>query len=509
MSDGSQQERGENARWEELLTLAESSVDDRPVMTSEYCHGMGNAMGNLDEYWQEIYSHPRMLGGFLWDWADQGLYREYSPGKRFIAYGGDFGDRPNLKAFCLNGIVFADRGLTPKYHEVKKVYQQVEFQKLQHTAGGMLLQVVNRFNHRNLNEFEFRWQLLSGGRIVKEGVLDAPNIAPGDLGTLSILSTLREPVPTGEDAYVRISVHTLEATPWAEAGYELAWEQFPYPDDHSLPPKLKSINAPGLSYTQTKDRIAVVGWPFIVEFDRQKGGLDSLSYFKREMLSNPNTTSANPVAQFYRAPTDNDRGFGNWLAKNWKLAGLDSPERSLVSCRLKNSTAKSVEVLIETEYKFTTGSFRHLATWKILGDGTLNVSNKFTPSGSLPPLPRVGVRLVLNPALENLSWYGHGPHENYSDRKQSSPLGVWKSTVTQQYVPYPKPQETGNKEGVRWLALTDKSGQGLAIVCEQPISASALHFTVDDLATATHAYELKPRDEVILSLDAAHCGLGE
>ena len=162
-----------------------------------------------------------------------------------------------------------------------------------------------------------------------------------------------------------------------------------------------------------------------------------------------------------------------------------------------------------TAHRAKNGQIVHECIWMICGDGSIEMDHRFTPEGELPELPRLGVRMALSGDLNQMQWYGHGPYENYSDRKTSSPVGVYTSTVAEQYVPYPHPQETGNKEGVRWLKLTDRRGDGLSFIClSGQMSASALHFTAEDLDAATHAHLLKPREEVILSLDAVMLGLG-
>ncbi|TWU27712.1 glycoside hydrolase family 2 TIM barrel-domain containing protein [Bythopirellula polymerisocia] len=508
LPDGNQQERAENARWERLLELAQNSKDDRPIVMSEYCHAMGNAVGNLAEYWDEIYSQPRLLGGFIWDWADQGLYKKDSEGKQFLAYGGDFGDFPHSKAFCLNGIVFADRRLTPKYHEVKKVYQPVTFQSERLSPNIASLRVVNRFDHSNLNQFDLRWQFLVGGQIVLSGDLEPLELEPGEEGILKIPCNETGPFPAGEAAYLRVSVHTREATPWADVGYEIAWEQFPFTVQHTLAPQIHTSALAKLNVTRSDETITINGNEFVARFNRAQGSLVSLEYDGHEVLAANATELASPVAQFFRAPTDNDRGFGNWLAKNWQETGLASPERIVQSCEASESTRDTVEIEIRAKYNFSTGSYDQYSQWLVRGDGSLDMTNSFTPAGSLPPLGRIGVMLRLSPELETMTWFGHGPHENYPDRKESCPLGLWTSTVTQQYVPYPRPQENGNKEGVRWIALTDEIGRGMVVVAAQPIAASALHYTVDDLAVASHAHLLKPRQEVVLSLDARQSGLG-
>ena len=339
--EGSDKERAENARWERLLEIANRTGDHctwegsdggpRPVLTSEYAHCMGNALGNFKEYWDEINNHPRMLGGFIWDWVDQGIIKD---GK--VLYGGDFGDKPNLHAFCMNGIVMSDRTLTPKYYEVQAVYGQG-----------------------------------------------------------------KQPLP----------------------------QPLPY-----------------------KPR---------------KTGNKPLSAELVMLVSDIRP-------QIFRAPTDNDKSFGNWLAKDWKRCGLDT---------------LTIPMTIEqngNELTFT-----------------------FEIPDTLPPLPRLGIVIELPREYEQLTWYGRGPWDNYPDRKQSCPIGLWKSTVSEQYVHYPRPQDSGNHEDCTMIALKTKKGKTLRIeAVDKPFSFSALPYSAQYLASKTHDYELQDEGKTFLSIDCAVMGLG-
>ena len=329
---GSDAERAENARWERLLEIAERTNDTRPVLTSEYAHCMGNALGNLKEYWDEINSNKRMLGGFIWDWADQGLRRV---GGGYL-YGGDFGDQPNLKAFCLNGIVMSDRTLTPKYSEVQAVYGQG-----------------------------------------------------------------KHPLP------------------------------------QPLPYKPKKSKSKPL----TPDLI--------------------------QLVSNIRT-------QVFRAPTDNDKSFGNWLAKDWKNCGLDTLNLPVTTEQHDNELTFTFDI----------------------------------PDG-LPELPRIGIVIELPREYELLTWYGRGPWDNYPDRKESCPIGLWKSTVSEQYVHYPRPQDSGNHEDCTMIELKTKKGKTLRIeAVDQPFSFSALPYSAQYIASKTHDYELEDQGHTYLSIDCAVLGLG-
>jgi beta-galactosidase len=502
-------ERPENARWERLLDIANNDPSGRPVLTSEYAHAMGNALGNMREYWDEIYSHPRLLGGFIWEWCDQGIYKKSDNGKKFIAYGGDFGDEPHHRVFCIKGVVTSERETTPKYWEVKKVYQPVKIE-IDSPPRPLLVRVTNRFDHLNLNELDARWQLILNGKTIDEGSFESRNIPPGKSGLIDFKDSWPKPRENSADKHYsfRVSFHLHEDTPWAKAGHEIAWEQIEL-KGKSEPPreKVDPSTLPQFKMITAADVVAFQGENFEVVFDRKTGTLHALQYDGQMILDS--NKSSGPVAQFFRAPADNDRGFGKWLALNWHNAGLDQPMSVVKPFEFKPLAMNLAQLDITTEHTVAQGKILQESRWTIRGDGSIDIDSKFTPSGNLPPLPRIGLVMKLASDLDNLSWYGHGPHENYADRLDSTPLGVWKSTVAEQAFPYIRPQETGNKEGVRWLSLTNKEGRGLLVVAEDPpIAASALHFTANDLAGATHQHELFPRDEVILSLDARQCGLG-
>ena len=497
--EGEDKERAENARWERLLEIAERTNDTRPVMTSEYAHSMGNALGNFKEYWDEIYSNPRMLGGFIWDWVDQGIYKTLPDGRRMVAYGGDFGDRPNLKAFCLNGVVMSDRETTPKYWEVKKVYAPVkleletenvlsgkggeESEKDEHVSAkdGQelkkdkdvfrgVLNLTNRHHHIGLENYRCVWTLMENGRQVRQGELALPVVAPG--------RTAGVPLPglnidRRKDVRLNVGIILKTALPWAGAGHQVAWEQFALND---RPMAVADAVRPG----------------------RRKSKTSAMDLWKESYF------------QAFRAPTDNDKSFGNWLAKDWKNQKLDAPEKVVTVPRTETGEADgTVSGKSVTEYRYARGSIRVTSRYKIYPDGTVDLEQRYLPQGELPELPRLGSAFVLGEEYEQLSWYGRGPWENYPDRKSSCLIGRWTGSVSGQYTHYPRPQDSGNHEDVTEVVLTDKQGKGIRVTAlDKPFSFSALHYTVQDLYAASHDCDLKPRREVILSIDTAVMGLG-
>ncbi len=493
----------ENERWPKIMQLSQDANDTRPVLMCEYAHAMGNAIGNLQEYWDEIHTNRRMVGGFIWDWVDQGLYRTADNGQRYIAYGGDFGDKPNLKAFCLNGVVFSDRTLPPKAWEVKKVYQPVQIESTGFNHDGLGVEITSRYGFTNLDTLEGRWSLTCNGDILQSGLLQPVNLSAGQSQNLIIpVQPVTAPEPQG-DYWLRVSFHLKENQPWAEAGHEIASQQISYPIEVPTVTPIQKADLPRIRIREQQDNIHFLAPGFRAVFGRDSGTLDSLVYQGQEILVN------GPELQAYRAITSNDKAFGNGRAKDWQKAGLDRLTHDVQSVTLERVTDQEalVHVLTKIDSPHDCG-FYHYADWLLRSDGSIEVDHRFEPYGQLPPLPRLGVVMQCASTLENLRWYGRGPWENYSDRCQSADMNIWQSTVSEQWIPYPLPQETGTHTQVQWLTLTNNEGWGLLVAAEPAMAFSALHYTVQDLDQAKHTYELTPRESVILSLDVRHSGLG-
>ena len=494
-------ERPENARWERLLDIANRTNDTRPVMTSEYAHVMGNAGGNLQDYWDEMYSNKRLLGGFIWEWADEGIFKTLPNGKTQVSYGGDFGDYPNLKTFCIKGVVTSDRQTTPKYQEVKKVYQPVGIYK----HGDKLL-IINRNHHTDLSQYRCNWVMTIDGKETKKGEISLPEIHTGDSILIDMpVSGLKLPVG---DIQLKISFELKQNTAWAKAGYIVAYEQFELQKGKLV--SMNLINKGKLDIGENADAIKVSGAKFSARWNKKSGNLTSLVYSNKEILAQQvKEFEKQPVVQAFRAPTDNDKGFGNWIAKDWKLQGLDSPKVVVDSVRhfVRKDGAFVLEVHQTNQYK--AGKISSKLIYTVNSDGEIDLECSFNPTGNLPELPRLGIALALNEELKNFSWYGCGPQESYPDRKSSALVGFWSGKVAEQAEKYARPQETGNHEDVRYLTLTNDKKQGILIeAVENTICASALNYSVNDLANEAHECNLIPRKEVILSLDCAILGLG-
>ena len=451
-------ERPENARWERLLSIAEKKGDNRPVVTSEYAHAMGNALGNFKEYWDEIYSNPRMLGGFIWEWADEGIFKKRDDGKTMVAYGGDFGDAPNLGAFCVKGIVSSDRQTTPKYYEVKQVYAPLKL-----TLDGNHINIIKRDEHIDLDNYCFVWNITENGKIKKKGELKnftLPQIKYDD----------------DADVRLNISVTLKNDASWAKAGHEIMHAQFALNDRLST-----AFKADELKKNKDADIEAAKLW---IE---------------------------NVKPRFFRSPTDNDKGFGNWIAKDWKKNRLDSAD--IVENEPVKTTRNAdgtVSVTASYTCKYLKGSIRTDYNYTVDANGSVDFKATYTPDGELPPLPCVGNTFVMPASYTNISWYGMGLLDTYPDRLEAAYIGRWNSTVDNQYVHYPRPQDSGNHEQVAELMLTDSKGNGWKVTTEsgEPFSFSALPYSDLQLYNTAHDCDLKVEDNVYLNINAAVMGLG-
>jgi beta-galactosidase len=499
----------ENTRWDHLLEIAQRTNDTRPVLTSEYAHAMGNSLGNLQEYWDEIYANPRMLGGFIWEWCDEGLRRTAKDGPKFIAYGGDFGDAPNLGAFCIKGVVTSDRDLYSKYWEVKKVHQPIAISAANLKPRKVTLRIQNRNSFLDLTNYVARWTLTSSVRgEIQSDSLPPVQCAPGKDVTVRIPLEAIEKAETDEECCLRLSFQTRDNSLWARAGHEVAWEQFPLATGGSRGRSTRHAKTGTVNLSEDGDLVNVAGTTFAAAFSRTAGTLTSLTFNGRELLAS--NSLSGPVLQLFRAPVDNDKGFGKWLAKDWQDAGIVNLKRSVDSFEVTQTKGGPVITESTTTSRGSKGGYKLKTVWTISGDGSLEMENEFTPFGELPPaLPRVGIVMQLAGDFENVRWLGRGPWESYCDRKTSADLGIWSSTVAQQYFHYVRPQDSGNHEDVRWVELTGGDGGGLEVAASETLFAfSALHFTAQDLAAKGHDYQLQPRKEIVLSLDAKMSGLG-
>ncbi|MCK4760776.1 MAG: DUF4981 domain-containing protein [Candidatus Aminicenantes bacterium] len=489
------------SRIESIVEYARKK-QERPLILCEYAHAMGNSVGNLQEYWDAIEKYDHLQGGSIWDWVDQGLRKKSPDGKEYWAYGGDYGDNPNDNNFCINGLVFPDRKIPPKLWEVKKVYQYAAFEAVDTAAGR--IEIRNKYFFTNLKEFTAKWALTENGKIIQSGQLPPLDIAPGKSKTVRLPFKMPKLAP-GAEYRLHVTLHLSADTSWAKAGHEVASGQLNAAFKVPAKAPTKKKKAADLVVAGSAGTVKITGTDFSVAFCKKSGVIVSLVYGGKTVIGNAVAGILGPELHAFRAPTDNNK----YLRKKWLEAGLHNLRRRVKDFKIKKIKPDEVQVFILVECKGTESSgFEHNCVYSVYSDGSIRVDNKIKPFGELPILPKLGVRMAIAGEFERFSWYGSGPHENYPDRKQSAFIGLYESTVTDQYIPYVRPQETGNKEEVRWAVLSNKAGAGLLIEAEKPLSMTALHYTAADLDKAGHIHELVPRQDIILSIDVWQLGLG-
>jgi beta-galactosidase/beta-glucuronidase len=475
--------------------LVQNEKSGRPILLEEYALSMGNSTGNMQEYQDLIESHPRLIGGFIWEWIDHGIKRVNSDGTAWHAYGGDFGDVPNDGNYCLDGIVASDRTPQPALIDFKHVIQPASFKAIELLNGKV--EVTNKYYFTNLNLLDIRWVLQADDRILQEGVLEPVDIPPGEKGTLTIPYTVPATI-AGVEYRLTLSICLRGNVNWAKSGHEVAWEQFTLPI--SMPAEKSELSAMPLVAVLEKDNaIIVISDDFKITFCRNAGTMVSWLYKGRELLN------CGPILNVWRAPIDNDVAF----VDDWRKAGFDNLQITNVDMQSMQFSPSSVAVTVETSHSADDYViFISKYNYKIYGNGGIEIYHTVIPAEGLPTLPRLGTQWHIPAGYEKFTWYGRGPGETMADRKLGAKVDLYSGGVDEQHVPYTYPQECGNKTDVRWAALTDSTGAGLLIAAQLLMEVSVSHYSTEDMTEATHTYELKRRDEITLNIDWRQAGTG-
>jgi beta-galactosidase len=478
-----------------------ASDKKRPYIMCEYSHAMGNSNGNFQEYWDVIMSNKKMQGGFIWDWVDQGMKRTTPDGRTYWAYGGDLGGYAlqNDENFCTNGLVASDRSAHPGLNEVKKVYQNILF-KAKDVAKGSIT-VINLFDFTNLDQYNFKWQLMRNGEMVKEDSFSV-KLAPHQEKDI-VLNIPQIKSPEGTEFYLNLYAFIKAATPLLPVGHEIAREQFKTAGDYFA----KTFHSENqLQVTKSGSNINFTSGKISGVFNLNSGKISRYAINNDALDINQY-----PEPYFWRAPTDND--FGNNMPETlgiWRNAHSNIQKKN-VTAGEQTSSGLSIKV----DYELNGINVPYTVEYFIQNDGSIKVTASIDMTGrTLPELPRFGMRMQLPAHYSNLMYYGRGPWENYTDRNTSSFIGLYRDEVqSQETKNYIRPQETGYKTDVRWLTLTNKEGKGLQVEGLQPICFSAINNKAEDLDPGItkkqqHWVDIKPRNEVYLNIDLKQRGVG-
>ncbi|WUI45584.1 DUF4981 domain-containing protein [Streptomyces sp. NBC_00414] len=427
--------------------------------------------------------------------------------RTFFAYGGDWGDHPNDGAFVADGIVTADRGHTGKAAQVKRIYQAINAAPAASSgktlAAGAAITLTNEYLFTNLRDFDGSWSLVADGRIVRRGKLsraqlDVPPLSSKDITVPFGLPT--NPAP-GTEYFLQLSFTTKERTKWAEAGFAVAEQQIPVDAGSPAVRPVPLERVPALRHQDGSRSVTVRGDGFRVTVDRSTGTITSYEAGGARLIT------SGPVPNFWRAPTDNDRGNGQHVRnQTWRDAGT---LRKVTDVSVDTLRDRAVRIKVTGTLPTSTES-AYTTTYTVFGNGEIRVDNTLHPgAANLPYIPEVGTLLFLPGRLTNLRYYGRGPEENHWDRNDGTDVGLYSGTVAGQWSRYIRPQENGNRTDVRWAALTGRDGAGLLVSGEPLIEVNASHFTPEDLSVGTrHDYQLTARDEVVLRVNHRQMGVG-
>lgn len=496
-------------------TVEGKAKANMPYVLCEYDHAMGNAVGNIKEYWDAIRSSDNMLGGFIWDWVDQSrladlpqskydyyseefahktLYPEEAEGK-YYAYGGDWKDQPNDGSFCVNGLVSPDRDVQPELYEVKYIYQNFWF-----TAGDIDLargnvHVYNESSFDNMDQYNLVWKLSEDDTELARGT-ECIDVKPREEADISLpyIDKLPEERKAGAEYYLTLELQLKSDTLYAKAGHVVAHEQFLLPE--TLEQAAWQPAAGNVEIQDEDDGITVNGSDFSFTIDKESGMMRDYTYQGTLLMSE------GPVPNFYRAPLNNDGSHD----KKWKNAA-NNPSLKDYEIEEEGDGRKTIRTTLS--FPEQPGLYTAL-DYTIEANGAVTVKMTSDATGtSLGNYLRIGTNMRLPGSYENITWYGDGPVESMSDRNNFAVVGRYQSTVSEMFYPYLDTQDTGTLPGTKWFTVTDPDqNKALVVAGREDVETSALHFTVQDLTNARHPYQLTPEDDTILSVNLASQGAG-
>lgn len=475
----------------------------RPFILCEYAHMMGNGGGNLQAYWDLIYKHKQLQGGFIWDFSDQTFEKRDTHGRNFWAYGRDMGavGATSDTSFCADGLFDAARKPHPQAFELKKVYQPVSFETVGLT--GNMIRVINRTDFTNLNEYSLLWFIKADGKIIASGDVVMPAVAPRESGEISLNIPAFSKQP-GTEYFLTVEARTKTASALLPAGHRAAWEQFAMPG--YVATVQQNINSKDTLQQHYKNGLLELSNSgFTVGFDTTTGWLTQFAVNGKEMLH------AALLPHFWRAPTDTDIGNSMQIrCAIWKdplkTARLDSFLVQKINAQ--QSQLRTVHYLPDIDAVYAV-NYLVAAT----GDVQVQVSMK-AGNGSLPEMPRFGMRVLLNKDFNKVSWFGRGPFDNYDDRKTAAAIDLYSMPADSLFHPYPRAQESGYRTDVRWISLQNTQGLGLMAIGAKPISTGVLHFDMHkldfdrDAKENNHGGSMSNDDFIWWNIDYKQMGVG-
>ena len=482
---------------EEIIN--EGKKDNKqPYFMCEYAHAMGNSPGNLKEYWDAIYKYPRLIGGCVWEWVDHGIRQFTDEGEEWFAYGGDFGETPHDGNFCVDGLLTPDRKEKPGIIEYKKILEPAKVENVDISKGKF--KIKNMLDFVDLTFLTCNYALMENGKLVEQGSIDNLDVKAKDEKEYTIKFEYK--MKNNKEYFIKFTFSQKETTLWAKHGFSVCESQLLVKEatrnDESI------INNQFIFVKNSDYYIDIKGQNFDLIFNKFNGKVETYVFNGVSLLEEGFEEN------FYRAPTDNDGCRPNRQKDEWLNEGLDRLNKRVKKVEVISISNSEVKVSVESRFgaKALKPVFETIVVYTINALGEINIETEFIPLREISFIPRIGMKFAMTNDFEYLTWYGKGPHQSYDDMKESALIGIYNTTVADDYIDYIYPQEYGNKCDVRWATLTNKIDVGVKIMGSPSINFSAHPFTLENLTNATHTTELVKSDNTHVYIDYKQCGLG-
>lgn len=483
----------------ELQSLIDSTslIDNRPVVLCEYAHSMGNSTGNMKTYWDVIYNNDRALGGYIWDWIDQGLLKKDENGIEYIAYGGDFGDKPNSGSFCLNGIIASDRRPKPATYECKKVNQPVVISAIDAKKGAF--KILNRHHAVGLERYTISWELLENGTVIQKGNVAPLNTQPHSTDSFKIDLNVSKFNPSKE-YFINIKGFLAKDMIWASKGFEVFSDQFLVSEKTQNTSEKPDRSK--LTLSETSETIQIENKNISLEINKNSGYITSYVAKGIQVLESPLKLN------FWRAETENDQAYRKAMKleneKKWMQAG-DNFIVENTSSNSISSDAIEIKVSGQIEDPKTIVNLNYV----ILGSGEIQIHYEARIDASAPNVPRIGMSFDCTNSFNTVDYYGKGPQANYADRNYGSHIGLYSGEVKTLNYMYAYPEEYGNRTGTRWFSMQNENSTGILVKgIDNNLNFSVIPYSIDNLQKATHTNELKKRNVNTVNIDLKQQGVG-
>ena len=488
-----------------LIAEGENTADKRPFYMCEYAHSMGLGPGSFKEYWETIYKYPKLMGGCVWEWCDHAVEHKDENGRITYTYGGDHGEYPHDGNFCVDGLVYPDRTPSTAAWEMKEAYSPLNIEFCEECGK---IKLINRLDFTNIKEYRVKWTMLKNGVPVDSGVFENLSIAPHDYEAVEIPS----PVANDAEYALTIEIYDNRKLPWLEENHLCGRRQLVFGDYKA---ETENVSAT-ICVTENARDVFISGESFKYTFSKIDGTLSSMIVDGKELINDkPQYPSRRGLCRLpagikpnvWHAPTDNDRWHldparNHGVDKLWNMIETAQIEKLEKDCVVLKCCGILAAPTCDPVLAFT-------ETYEISGSGAVKVGVRFEPRvNEAFCIPRYGIAFEMPAGFDRCEWYGLGEKENYPDIALSTVLGIYSKKVEDMHEPYIRPQESGNRGGIRYAKITDENGFGIMISGEKPLNFSAHHYTVDDLIDWKHTEEVEKKDLTQVTVDGFLSGIG-